>query len=123
MGDGRVSIRLLARFALAAALLMIPAVPVFAGGVAILNTVLSDNGDDDGFADTKETVSMRLTVRNTSGIDLTGVTAQLISDDAQLACLTSSTINIGDLVAGEEKLTAEAFVFTVADVDRTASGL
>ncbi len=42
-----------------------------AGGVAIVNTVLTDDGDNDGFADTNETVSMRLTVRNTSGSDLT----------------------------------------------------
>ena len=39
--------------------------PAWAGGVAILNTVLSDNGDDDGFADTRETVTLGLIFRIT----------------------------------------------------------
>ena len=43
MGDGTVSIRLPAPLALAAAVLITPTFPAFAGGVAILNTVLSDN--------------------------------------------------------------------------------
>ena len=60
MGDGTVSIRLLAPLALAAALLITPTFPALASGVTILNTVLSDNGGDDGYADTNETVSMRL---------------------------------------------------------------
>ena len=47
--------------------------PVWGGGVTVVNTILSDNGDDDGFADTQETVTIRLVIENTSGIDLTGV--------------------------------------------------
>jgi hypothetical protein len=50
-----------------------------AGGVAILDTVLSDNGDNDGFADTRETVQVRLLVRNTSGAALDGLTLGLSS--------------------------------------------
>jgi hypothetical protein len=36
-----------------AVVLAAAALPVHAGGVAILSTVLSDNGDGDGFADTR----------------------------------------------------------------------
>ena len=53
------------RWLLGFALLLI-APSVQAGGLAILNTVLEDNGDDDGFADTSETVSLRLTVQKES---------------------------------------------------------
>ena len=37
---------------------VLAAAPAMGGGVAILNTVLSDNGDDDGWADTRETVKL-----------------------------------------------------------------
>ena len=42
------------------------------GGVVVLSTVLSDNGDGDGFADTSETVGLQLKVRNMTGNPLTG---------------------------------------------------
>jgi hypothetical protein len=99
------------------------ALPAMGGGVAILNTVLSDNGDDDGFADTRETVSMRLTVQNTSGVPLTGVSMSISTADVLLACVTQPTIQVGDLAVDEVKLTTEAFEFMVPDVDRAALGL
>ena len=76
--------------------LLVP-LPATAGGVAILNTVLADNGDDDGFADTRETVSMRLTVQNTSGVPLTGVTLSIGTEDLLRVCPSVSTIAVGDL--------------------------
>ena len=102
-------------------ILVLPA-PMLAGGLAITRVELSDNGDDDGFADTHETVSMRLQVENTVGADLTGVTAWITTESPDIECITRSTIDIGDLAAGEVRLT-EPFVFKVADVDRTALGL
>ena len=97
---------------------------VHAGGVAIVNAVLTDDGDNDGFADTNETESMRLTVRNTSSGDLTNVAIALIPLDAGLVCVSQTTIDVGNLAAGEERLTEEAFVFSVpAGVDRDAMGL
>jgi hypothetical protein len=102
---------------------LLAAVPALGGGVAILNTILSDNGDDDGFADTRETVSMRLTVQNTSGVPLTGVSMSIDTNDVHLACPTQSTIFIGDLAVDEVKLTTEAFEFMVPDVDRAVLGL
>ena len=94
------------------------------GGVAIVNTVLSDNGDDDGFADTAETVSVRFNVRNTSGEDLTGVFIVVQPLDFDLVCATQATVDVGDLMAGEERLTQEALVFFVLEhVDRESLGL
>ena len=37
--------------------------PALASGVAIVSMQLTDNGDHDGFADTRETVELRLLVR------------------------------------------------------------
>jgi hypothetical protein len=95
---------------------------VLAGGVAILSTVLTDNGDDDGYADTHETVSMRLTVQNTSGVPLSDVTVRLVSEHLG-ACMTDASISVGDLAPGEVKLTDDAFEFRVGDLDRTTLGL
>ena len=53
--------------------------PALAGGVAVVETLITDNGDDDGFADTLETVSMQLVLQNTSGMQLTGVSLRLIA--------------------------------------------
>jgi len=103
--------------------LALAALPAMGGGVAILSTVLSDNGDDDGFADTRETVSMQLTVQNTSGAVLSGVWANIETRDAHLVCPTQPSIFIGTLMPGEVKLTTEAFEFRVTEVDRAALGL
>ncbi len=102
---------------------ILAASPVLAGGIAILNTVRTDDGDNDGFADTKETVSFRLTVQNTTGIALSGVTAQLTTDDDALACVSVPAIAIGNLAVGEINLT-DPFVFAVpAGLDRGALSL
>jgi len=97
------------------AALTLSGISVFAGGVAIVGTELSDNGDDDGFADTSETVSLRLIVQNTTDIDLTGVVAQIRTEQWPLACIIGSLISIGDIGAGERLTTSEAFTFRVAD--------
>jgi hypothetical protein len=122
MSGATVSIRFLARLAVAAAVLIAPTLPGFAGGVAILNVVLSDNGDGDGYADTLEAVDMRLTVQNTSGVPLSDVSIQLINESPASACMTAASVSVGDLAPGEVKLT-DAFVFYVGDVDRTTLGL
>jgi Tol biopolymer transport system component len=84
-----------------------------AGGVAILGWHLADNGDGDGFADTRETVTLRLTVRNTTVIDLTGVVATLRTLQATRACLTAPQLVIGSLAAGETRQTTGGFTLVV----------
>jgi hypothetical protein len=103
--------------------MVLGSVPVQAGGVAILETIVTDNGDDDGFADTRETVSVQLEVQNTSGVALSGVVLTLVPRDPQHACVTGSQLVVGNLAPGEVKLTSNALVFTVGDVDRATLGL
>jgi len=92
------------------------------GGIVVVNTMLSDNGDGDGFADTNETVEMRLTVRNGTGGNLTTSIALLTTDDPKIECITVPMIEIGPLLAGEFRLISEPFVFKIADVNRTSTG-
>jgi len=87
-------------------------------GLIVANTLLSDNGDDDGYADTNETVEMRLTVRNLSGGELPKVIALLETQDPKIECITVPMIEIGPLLNGETRST-DPFVFKVAGVDRT----
>ena len=121
--DRRSGVRWIAiTFAMTCAMVALPT--THAGGVAIVGTVLSDDGDDDGYADTNETVTVKLVVRNTSGIDLTDVTIELLTLDPDRVCATGTTIDVGELAAGEERLTDEAFVFSVLPtVDRGSMGL
>ncbi len=108
---------------IAVVLSILAASQIFAGGIAILDTVRSDDGDGDGFADTKETVSFRLLVQNTTGAALSGVTAQLTEADDGSACVSQPVIAIGSLAVAEIKLT-DPFVFAVrSNLDRTGLGL
>jgi len=79
---------------------------------------LSDNGDDDGYADSNETVSMRVSVRNGVGVPLTNVIVVLSTDDPKIECVTRSLIFLGDLAIGEVRRSDQAFEFKVASVDR-----
>jgi hypothetical protein len=104
-------------------LLLLACAPTHAGGVAILSTVLEDNGDHDGFADSRETVQLRLLVQNTSGTPLSGVTLGLQPVGPGRACVTDGTLVVGDLAIDEVRLTAGAFELVVGDLDRTGLGL
>ena len=97
--------------------------PVLAGSIAILETLVSDNGDNDGFADTKETITLRLRVQNLVGSPLTDVALHLTTDEYALACVSNATIFIGDMAVGEIVETVDGFDFYLADIDRAGSGL
>ncbi len=97
--------------------------PAWSGGLAIVETVVSDNGDGDGFADTRETVTLRLRVQNTTAGPLTDVVAHLTGTDPALACIVEASLAVGDLAPGETRLTDTGFVFVVADLDRAGLGL
>jgi hypothetical protein len=96
---------------------------VQAGGLAILETAVSDNGDGDGFADTKETVTLRLRVQNTTNAPLTDVVAHLTATAPVRVCIVEPLLAIGDLAVGETRWTTDGFVFTVADLNRATMGL
>ncbi|MCP3978373.1 MAG: S8 family serine peptidase [bacterium] len=94
------------------------------GSIVVTGTLLTDNADDDGWADTNETVEMRVGLLNKTGIDLTGCTATLTALDANVDCVIDAFIHVGDLGAGAGLLTTESFRFHVASaVDRQAEGL
>ena len=97
--------------------------PSFSGGVAILEPLITDNGDHDGFADSRETVTIRLKLENTTEQTLTGLEVHLTTEDYDLACVTSPTIVVGDLQPGETRITTDGFEFVVADIDRGSLGL
>jgi hypothetical protein len=86
--------------------------------VVLLNAVLGDNGDDDGWADSNETVSMQIELSNKSGVDLSGIVARLQSNDPKVECVINPSLDFGDLPEGESALSTGAFQFKVADVQR-----
>jgi hypothetical protein len=92
--------------------------------MSVINGSITDNGDADAFADTNETVDMRITVQNTCGIPLTNCVATLTSVDPKVACILDPKIVLGNFVENEVKLSSAVDVFRwkVANVDRTASG-
>ncbi len=91
--------------------------------VEVIDTFVIDNGDEDGWADTHETVSLAFTVANRSGIDVTGLVAHLTSDDPKVACMAEQVVYIGDLAAGETRLVSGAFTFRLSDADRAGAGM
>ena len=99
-----------------------PFAPALNRSVRVVHVVLEDNGDGDGWADSNETVSMRLRLLNAAQIDLTRLRAQLSSDDPSVECITRPFIFVGDVAIGEERLTEAAFEFKLAEVDRPQDG-
>jgi len=103
---------------------VLAATTVFAAPVEQVRVVdyeLSDNGDDDGFADSNETVQVQLVVKNVSGYDLTGVVARLVSESSSLACVTRPLILIPSLAAGESLVTTTGFEFKLDDRQRVGT--
>ncbi len=72
------------RFLLPLLAVALSVAPAFAGaaprGPTISEIIQTDNGDNDGFADTNETVELRLTLENTGLDDLTDVVATLLDN-------------------------------------------
>ena len=67
------------------------------GNLVVISTQLTDNGDNDGYADTNETVSMQIRVQNKSTQNLTGLGARLSTNDPKIDCVLQAFVNIGDL--------------------------
>ncbi len=91
--------------------------------VTVLKAIMSDNRDNDGWADTNETVDMQIQIANKSGVPLNNLYARLMTNDPAIECILGSTIAIGGMEADEIRFTAESFTFKVADIDRTDLGL
>ncbi len=87
--------------------------------IVVTRVLLTDNGDHDGFADPNETVSLYVTLRNSSGADRDGIVVLVSSTDPTVDCLPSPAVAFGSLLAGVEREATVAAVFHVADVVRS----
>jgi hypothetical protein len=87
--------------------------------VVVKGVRLTDNGDNDGFADPNETVSLYVTLRNSSGADRDGIVVTVGSPDATVDCIPSPVVAFGSLLAGEERESEVPAVFHVANVSRS----
>jgi hypothetical protein len=94
------------------------------GNIVVISArLISDNGDNDGYADTNETVDMQIRIQNKSTQNLTGLGARLSSNDPNVDCILQAFIDIGDLAGREDRISTGSFQFRVADVDRETLGL
>ena len=87
--------------------------------IVVKSVRLTDNGDNDGFADPNETVSLFVTLRNSSGADRDGIVVTVASTDPTVDCIPSPVVAFGSLLAGEERESAVPAVFRVANVARS----
>ena len=87
--------------------------------VLVTRTRLSDNGDNDGWADDHETVQMQVQVLNKSGMDLTDLRLLATSSDPYVGCITKTVLEFGDLPAGESRWSDDAFEFVMGAIGRT----
>ena len=92
-----------------------------AGTVTVKSFRLTDNGDNDGYADTNETVNLFVTLQNNSGVDLEDVVVRLSTNDAKIECISNTLVTIASLPEGTSAETPSAFVFKVANVNRTGT--
>jgi hypothetical protein len=86
--------------------------------VVVKSARLTDNGDNDGFADPHETVNVFLTLRNVSDLPLTGIGVALVTDDPRVACVLTSVVAFGSLAAKETREATVPLSFRVAGVAR-----
>jgi hypothetical protein len=94
--------------------------------VVITAALLDDNditaGDGDQWADSDETVKMRVELSSKIGVDLHNVILRMVSTDDDIDCVTDPTILFGTLPARQTVLSPlnDTFVFHVASaVNRT----
>ncbi len=87
--------------------------------IVVTHVRLTDNGDNDGFADPNETVSLYVTLRNSSGADRDGIVVTVGTTDATVDCIPSPVLAFGALHEGEERESGVPAVFRVADVTRS----
>ena len=80
---------------------------------------LTDNGDNDGFADPHETVNVFLTLRNVSDTPKSGIGIALVTDDPRVDCVLTPVVAFGSLGARETREATVPLSFRVAGVART----
>ncbi|HEX5044808.1 MAG TPA: hypothetical protein VFV75_18055 [Candidatus Polarisedimenticolaceae bacterium] len=89
-----------------------------AARIVVKSARLTDNGDNDGFADPHETVNVFLTLRNVSDTPRSGVKVAITSDDPRVDCVLTSVAAFGSLGARETREGVVPVSFRVAGVAR-----
>ena len=89
--------------------------------VIVQSWALSDNGDNDGFADRNEKVNLTLTLRNLGSVDIDNVYARISSTNSNIVCVNTPRAYYGR-INGLQSATnpANTLQFTVANIARTA---
>ena len=87
--------------------------------IVVKSVRLTDNGDNDGFADPNETVNLYVTLRNSSGADRDGIVVTVGTSDSTVDCIPSPVIAFGSLLAGQERESTVAATLRVANVARS----
>ncbi len=70
-------------------------------------------GDHDGFPDTNETVDLYLLISNQTRSTLDDVVVEIATDDPKIDCIEVSSVVLGTLAAGEERIVPSPFVLHV----------
>ena len=94
------------------------AIIVDTGQVLIRRFSIADNGDDDGFADERETVTLSIEVVNVTDEPLTNVAARLapLNGDPDVDCVLDTFVLVGDLAPQESKFVSDdSFVLRIVD--------
>ncbi len=86
--------------------------------MVLVRVFVSDNGDQDGYADSFETVDLFVTVYNRTGLALDNVTAELSTTDPAVGCISLPHIDFGSLADRETRTGTTAFRFMIGDVQR-----
>lgn len=89
--------------------------------LVVTRTNITDNGDNDGWGDDFETVTMQVEVANKSGQNVTGLTLRMSTNDPSVACVTLPFLEFGDLADGETRFSETGFEFIIANVNRQDS--
>jgi hypothetical protein len=90
----------------------------------VANAQITDNGDNDGIPDNNETVTIDLTVQNTTNVDLTNAKVTLVPNSPEVDCVGDPQALYGTIAANSTKTNpaGDRFTFHVsAPVDCTDS--
>jgi hypothetical protein len=93
--------------------------------VIFANTQITDNGDGDGFADTNETLRIRLTLETRNcATPPAHCVARLYTESSAIDCMPRAEISLGNLpVSGPPVTPEQQFEVKIGDVDRQGLGL
>ncbi len=93
------------------------------GSVLVVDAVVTDDGDNDGWADTNETVSVRVRIANLGTTNVSGINVRAATSSPNVACILDASSFVGDIPASSDATAVDPFVFKVGTVDRAALGL